>query len=275
MSKPWTREAWERAKPWVMEQRQKLEDRHWTQADHLRTELFALRKPAPSSADTEDGYIYIHMPRKFIDFVRSGKSDEERAAEQAAKGYQHQRVQHRKHAPSYTMASSDIWPVRVEQSDEHPATVLLDTDEALENMLYLLQCIAPGMARLHAERNNVIQPGTKQTDVHREGDAPSIRIRAMVADSESYVRILPPAYWVKRNAPQLAKILGQAEYDATLAAAADEARSTQRKVTNVQAQAWEEALPPEPKKEKKHKKTRRPSAAVKDLETAQPAVMAA
>lgn len=274
-SRPWTRDAWERAKPWIMEQRQKLEDRHWSQADHLRTELFALRKPAPTSADTEDGYLYIHMPRKWIDFIRAGKTQEDREAEEAARGHRHHRVQHRRAAPSYGMSSPDIWRVRVDVSDDHPSTVLLDVEEPLENMMYTMMCIQPGLARLHAERDNVIQVGTKTVDMHREGDAPSIRIQAMVADKESYMRILPPAYWIKRNAPQLAKILGQNEYAATLAAAEDEQRAALRTVTNCTHRVWEEALPPEPKdkQKNKNKKSRRAArAGVQQDETAVPSL---
>lgn len=274
LSKPWEREAWERAKPWVMEQRQKLEDRHWMQVGHLRTELFALRKPAPPSADTEDGYIYIHMPRKFIDFVRSGKTEAEREAELMAKGHTHHHVAHKKHHPSYDMTSASVWPVRVEQSEEHDATVLLDTDEALENMFYLLQCISPGMARLHAERHNVVQPGTRHVDDHaalHAGDAPSVRIRAMVADDEEYVRILPPAYWIKRHAAQLTKILGTEEYAATLTAACNDARANERHIVNLHDAAWEEALPPHPSKDKKHRKHHiKPEADKSMSESAQP-----
>lgn len=281
VTKPWTRDAWERAKPWVLEQRQKLEDGHWTQADSLRTELFALRRPAPSSADTDDGYLYIHMPRKWIDFVRAGKTDADRAAEEQAKGHRHRRVQHRRmlhgHAPSYDLGNPDIYAVRVEQSDEHPSSVLLDVVEPLENCLYLAMCLQPGMVRLHAQRSDVVQPGTRQTDENRDGDAPSVRVRAMVAQSESYQRLLPPSYWMKRNALQLRKILGDVAYDATLAATEDDARATRRTVTDVQEKIWEEALPVQPGKEKKKKhskKTRQPSV-VDDAAGTPPALAAA
>lgn len=36
VTKPWTRDAWERARPWVLEQRQKLESSGWSSVDCLR-----------------------------------------------------------------------------------------------------------------------------------------------------------------------------------------------------------------------------------------------
>lgn len=36
VNKPWTRDAWERARPWLLEQRQKLESQGWAPIDGLR-----------------------------------------------------------------------------------------------------------------------------------------------------------------------------------------------------------------------------------------------
>lgn len=36
ITKPWTRDAWERAKPFILEQRQKLESNGWASADAAR-----------------------------------------------------------------------------------------------------------------------------------------------------------------------------------------------------------------------------------------------
>lgn len=36
ITKPWTRDAWERARPWVLEQRQKLESQGWSSVDGAR-----------------------------------------------------------------------------------------------------------------------------------------------------------------------------------------------------------------------------------------------
>lgn len=39
VTKTWTRDAWERARPFVLEQRQKLETNGWTNVDGLRVSL--------------------------------------------------------------------------------------------------------------------------------------------------------------------------------------------------------------------------------------------
>lgn len=76
VTKVWTRDAYERARPWILEQRQKLETMGWTSVEGVRvsgvvvlsamivrltdttmrqTELFVLKKPAPQGSFTEDG----------------------------------------------------------------------------------------------------------------------------------------------------------------------------------------------------------------------------
>ncbi|PWN53890.1 hypothetical protein IE53DRAFT_372801 [Violaceomyces palustris] len=270
VNKPWTRDAWERAKPFVLEQRQKLEGQGWSNADGARTELFVLRKNAPHGAFTEDGF---EVPKKFIDFTRSGKGGEEPAedgAEGADKKKKTARASKKKeNAPSYEINNEYIWKVKVdgdgEESDRDPS-VVLDVTEALENILYLLQVLQPGMARLQYNRKDVTQRGTKQSDMRDDGEAPTIRHRAMVAASEKLTRTLPPSFWLKRNAEELKKILGQEGYDATLEASEDVSRSTTREVKGVAEKVWEEKIV-KPETEKKSKK--KEAAAMK--ENAQPA----
>ena len=59
ITKPWTRDTWERARPWILEQRQKLEGLGWSNVDGARTELFVLKKNAPHGSFTEDGCEYM------------------------------------------------------------------------------------------------------------------------------------------------------------------------------------------------------------------------
>ncbi|KAE8213157.1 hypothetical protein CF319_g9199, partial [Tilletia indica] len=75
VTKPWTREAWERARPWILEQRQKLESNGWVPTDANRTELYVLKRNAPAGAFTEDGSLYLRIPKKFVDFMRSGRDE--------------------------------------------------------------------------------------------------------------------------------------------------------------------------------------------------------
>ncbi len=49
VSKPWTRESWEKARPFILEQRQKLETSGWAGTDSARTELYVLRRNAPTA----------------------------------------------------------------------------------------------------------------------------------------------------------------------------------------------------------------------------------
>lgn len=109
--------------------------------------------------------------------------------------------------------------------------------------------LQPGLIRLHAERKDVIQPGTKQSTRRDDGEKPTIRHQAMVASHESYLRILPPAHWFKKNAENLRKILsshGNAEqspeFEATLSAAENVQRSHQRTVKDVKEKTWEEVI---------------------------------
>ncbi|KAK0518559.1 hypothetical protein OC835_007805 [Tilletia horrida] len=64
VNKPWTREAWERARPWILEQRQKLESNGWVPTDANRTELLVLKRNAPPGSFTEDGSLYLRIPKK-------------------------------------------------------------------------------------------------------------------------------------------------------------------------------------------------------------------
>ena len=73
VSKPWTRESWEKARPFILEQRQKLETSGWSSTDSARTEMYVLRRNAPHGAFTDDGFMYIRVPKKFIDFHRSSR----------------------------------------------------------------------------------------------------------------------------------------------------------------------------------------------------------
>lgn len=109
--------------------------------------------------------------------------------------------------------------------------------------------LQPGLIRLHAERKDVIQPGTKQSTRRDDGEKPTIRHQAMIASHESYLRILPPAHWFKKNAENLRKILsshGNAEqspeFEATLTAAENVQRSHQRTVKDVNEKTWEEVI---------------------------------
>lgn len=139
ISKPWTRESWEKARAFILEQRQKLETSGWTGTDSARTELYVLRRNAPHGAFTDDGFMYIRVPKKFIDFLRSSRpSDEEKAEDQTEEDKKRKTLRRRKeNAPSYKMENEFIWKVRVdgesEESGREP-NVILDTPEPLENM---------------------------------------------------------------------------------------------------------------------------------------------
>ncbi|PWN88095.1 hypothetical protein FA10DRAFT_232892 [Acaromyces ingoldii] len=266
ITKPWTRDAWERAKPWILEQRQKLESNGWSNADGARTELFVLKKNAPPGSFTEDGSIYIRVPKKFIDFNRSGKTaggDDAPAAgadegaadgEEGAKKKKTSRISKKKeNAPTYELNDPWVWRVKIDGADSEDINkepnVALDVLEPMENILYLVMTLQPGLIRLHAERKDVVQPGTKQSTRRDDGEKPTIRHQAMVASHESYLRILPPAFWFKKNAEVLRKILssqGNAEqskeYDETLAAAENVQRSHQRTVKDVKEKTWEEVI---------------------------------
>lgn len=255
ITKPWTRDAWERAKPFVLEQRQKLEGMGWSNVDGARTELYVLKRNAPAGSFTEDGSIYIRVPKKFIDFTRSGKgntADEGADGDEAADGKKKKatRVSKKKdNATSYEMNDPLVWKVKVENAEsddpERQPSVCLDVVEPMENILYLIMTLQPGLIRLHASRKNVVQPGTKQSAMRDDADTPTVRHTAMVAASESYTRTLPPAYWFKRNAEALQKILNangeeSKEYEHTLAAAENVQRAVTRDMKDVAEKTWEE-----------------------------------
>lgn len=249
ITKPWTRDAWERAKPFVLEQRQKLEGMGWSPADAQRTELFVLKKNAPHGSDTEDGFLYVRIPKKFIDFMRSGSADEAEAAEEGAEdGKKKKRASKKKEgAPSYELTHPNVWTIKIDgdaENADREANVQLDVIEPLENIFYLVQVLQPGLARIHATRKDVVQNGTKQSDMRDDAEVPTIRHRAQVAASESYLRTLPPAYWLRRNEGELRKILTETTFDETLAAAdAGAARGAhERTVKGVAEKVWEEKL---------------------------------
>ncbi|KIS67968.1 uncharacterized protein UMAG_04014 [Mycosarcoma maydis] len=248
VSKPWTRESWEKARPFILEQRQKLETTGWAGADSARTEMYVLRRNAPHGAFTDDGFMYIRIPKKFIDFHRSSRPAEEDKADEHDEGKQRKTLRRRKeNAPSYKLDNEFIWKVRVdgdgENSDRDP-NVILDTPEPLENIFYLVQCLSPGMARLEYNRKDAMQPNTKQSDLRDDPEAPAMRHRAVFAASEKMVRTLPPVFWLKKNETELRKILGAEAYEATMRAAQDDKRSHIRDVKGLNEKVWEEALPP-------------------------------
>lgn len=261
IAKPWTRDAWERAKPWVLEQRQKLEGMGWSSVDGARTELYVLKKNAPAGSFTEDGSIYIRVPKKFIDFTRSGKgnaADEGAEADDGGedagdkKKKKATRVSKKKeNAPSYELNDPLVWKIKIENAEsddpERQPSVCLDLPEPMENILYLIMTLQPGLIRLHASRKNVVQPGTKQSAMRDDADTPTVRHTAMVAASESYTRTLPPAYWFKRNAESLQKILNvngeeSKEYEHSLAAAENVQRAVTRDCKDVTEKTWEEKV---------------------------------
>ncbi|SJX64271.1 uncharacterized protein SRS1_14920 [Sporisorium reilianum f. sp. reilianum] len=263
VSKPWTRESWEKARPFILEQRQKLESSGWAGTDSARTELYVLRRTAPHGAFTEDGFMYIRIPKKFIDFHRSSRSaDDDAKAEEHDDGKQRKTLRRRKeNAPSYKLDNEYIWKVRVDgdgDNSERDPNVILDTPEPFENIFYLVQCLSPGMARLEYNRKDAMQPNTKQSDLRDNPEAPAMRHRAVFAASEKMVRTLPPAFWMKKNEIELRKILGAEAFEATMRAAQDEKRSHVRDVKGLNEKVWEEALPPRSESDKKGKKAKAP-----------------
>ena len=99
--------------------------------------------------------------------------------------------------------------------------------------------------------------GTKQTDMRDNGEAPTMRHRATFAASEKMVRVLPPAFWMKKNELELRKILGSEAYEATLQATEDAKRSHTRDVKGLSEKIWEEKIP-QKETEKKSKKSKAP-----------------
>lgn len=245
ITKPWTREAWEKARPWILEQRQKMEAQGWSPVDGARTELFVLRKPAPHGAETDDGFLYVRIPKKFIDFNRAGKSAADDDDDTASVKSTRRVSKKRENAPSHELAHTDVWRIRIDsdaENAENEANVQLDVIEPLENIFYLVMTLQPGLARLTATRKDVIQPGTKESDVRDDAEGQTIRHRAMVAATESYMRVVPPAYWYRRNETWLRKILSDATYETCVRAAEDNGRATTRTVKDVKEKVWEEKV---------------------------------
>lgn len=110
--------------------------------------------------------------------------------------------------------------------------------------------LQPGLIKLHANRKDVVQAGTRQSSIRDDAEKPTVRHTAMVSSSESYTRTLPPAFWFKRHAEHLRKILsatGNAEsskeFDETAAAAENVQRSVTRDIKDLKEKTWEEELP--------------------------------
>lgn len=110
--------------------------------------------------------------------------------------------------------------------------------------------LQPGLIKLQASRKDVVQAGTKESSARDDAEKPTVRHTAMVASHESYTRSLPPAFWFKRNAENLRKILsptGNAEvcqeFDDTSAAAENVQRAVTRDIKDVKEKTWEEELP--------------------------------
>ncbi|UZJ54064.1 hypothetical protein CBS101457_003384 [Exobasidium rhododendri] len=265
VNKPWTRDAWERARPWVLEQRQKLESNGWSSVDCLRTELFVLKKPAPPGAYTDDGFVYIRIPKKFIDFYRSGKSAAgEEAGESPTeegedvdkKKKKSSRVSKKKgNTPSYELQDSLIWKLKIDGANSEELgrepNVCLDVMEPMENIFYLVMTLQPGLIKLHAHRKDVVQAGTKQSSARDDVEMPTVRHTAMVASVESYTRSLPPPHWFKRHTDHLRRILSATgnidsskEYDATAAVAETNQVAATREIKDLKEISWEEELMP-------------------------------
>ena len=143
-----------------------------------------------------------------------------------------------------------VWKIKVENSEsddpERIPSVVLDIPEPMENIMYMVMTLQPGLIRLHAARKNVVQPGTKQSATRDDAETPTVRHTAMVAGSEAYTRTLPPAYWFKRNMESLQKILNSGEegkvYEHTLAAAENVQRAVTRDCKDVEERTWEEKV---------------------------------
>lgn len=103
-----------------------------------------LRRNAPHGIFTDDGFLYIRVPKKFIDFTRAGKgaaggddaspaADEEPSSPKAKRSARASK----KSAPSYDLSSEHIWKVKLDGESEESGrdtTVVLDVLDPLENM---------------------------------------------------------------------------------------------------------------------------------------------
>jgi len=266
VSKPHARDAWERAKPWMLEQRQKLEGLGWAPVDKARTELYVLKRMAPHGSFTDDGFVYVRVPAKFIDFTRSAKARDASAdGEEAELKRRGIRSKKRENAPSHALNDPLVWKIKIDGAESTEAdrvpNVALDVVQPMENIMYLVMTLAPGLIRLHASRKDAMLPGSHTQETRDDPVAPSVRHSAIFAASEQLARVLPPAFWFKRNSEHLRKILGDAEFEAAEAAANDEERATSRILGDVAERTWEEMLPPPEQKKKKSKKAAAAAAA--------------
>ncbi len=190
--------------------------------------------------------LYVRIPKKFIDFNRAGRTTDDDDNESVVSEKRSRRLsKKRENAPSHELVHPDVYRIKIDgeaENSEVEANVQLDVIEPMENLFYLVMTLQPGLARLTASRKDVIQPGTKESDVRDDAEGQTIRHRAMVAATESYMRIVPPAYWYRRNETWLRKILSDAAYDACLAAADATQRSAQRTTKDVKEKVWEEKV---------------------------------
>lgn len=200
-----------------------------------------------------DGYLYVPIPKKMIDFMRTARKnnaadndEEENEDESNDKKKAPSRISKKREARyHYDMSDPNVWKIKIDGADsEEPGkvpNVQVDVTEPLENIFNLVQCLQPGLLRLFSWRENVIQQGTHEIDVREDAEPPTARHRAMIAESESYTRVLPPAYWFKRNRDELQRILGEG-FEPTLKAAEDEDRTTTRTIKSVEEKVWEEVI---------------------------------
>lgn len=98
------------------------------------------------NSDVRSPAIYIRIPKKFIDFTRSGKGADE-GAEDAAEGDEASEKKKKKasrlakkkeNATSYELNDPLVWKLKIENAEsDDPArqpSVILDVPEAMENM---------------------------------------------------------------------------------------------------------------------------------------------
>lgn len=252
ISKPFARESWERARPWMLMQRQKLEGMGWAPADNARIDLYSLKRNAPHGSFTDDGLVYLRVPKAFINFHRSGKPEDDKKDDKA-----HRHTRRNMHSTVYGISDPLVWKLKIDAAESEEAdrvpNVVFDVVEPMENIAYLVMTLAPGLIVLNASRKDAMIPGSHV--VETSPGAPSIRHQGLFASSEELTRTLAPAFWYKRNAEHLRKILGDAAFEATLRAAEDEERCTTRKLGQVAERVWEEVLPVQEKKKKTSKKT--------------------
>lgn len=210
----------------------------------------------PCLSTITDGYIYMRVPKKMIDFFRTArknntdeagndKPDDETHAGKKKRSISSRISKKREERCNYDLSDPKVWNIKIDNANsEEPGkepTVMIDVPEALENIFYLVMTLQPGLLRLYSWRDNVIQAGTHEVDVREDAEPPTARHRALIAAHETYERVLPPAYWFKRNRDDLEKILGEG-FEPTLAAAENAERSTSRGIKDVEEKIWEELV---------------------------------